>query len=41
MSSVFFAEMRPPLYDRAAAASEDAQDIPQDIPLLRFILPNI
>src|SRR5258705_232334 len=29
MSSIFSAEMRPPLYNRAAAVSENAQDIPQ------------
>jgi len=33
--------MRPPPYDRAAAVSEDARDIPQDIPVLGIILPNI
>ena len=41
MSRVFSTEMRPLLYDRAAAVSEDARDIPQDIPVLRIILPNI
>ena len=41
MSSVFSVEMRPPLYDHAAAASEDAQDIPKDIPVLGLILLNI
>ena len=34
MSSLFSAEMRPPLYNRAAAVSEDAQDIPQDMLVL-------
>jgi len=34
MSSIFSAEKRPPLYDPAAAVSEDAQDIPQDVPVL-------
>jgi len=34
MSSVFSTEMRPPLYNRAAAVSEDAQDIPQDMLVL-------
>ena len=34
-------ETRPPQYDRAAAASEDAQDILKDIPALRLILLNI
>jgi hypothetical protein len=37
MSSVFSAEMWPLLYDRAAAVSEDAQDIPQNIPVLANI----
>ncbi len=41
MSSVFPVEMRPPLCTRAAAVSEDAEDIPQDIPVLGIILPNI
>ncbi len=40
-SSVFSAEMQPLPYDHAAAASEDAQDIPKDIPALRLILLNI
>ena len=41
MSSVFSVEMRLRPYDRPAAASEDAQDIPQDIPVLGLILLNI
>jgi hypothetical protein len=41
MSSVFSAEMWPLLYNRAAAVSEDAQDIHLDIPVLGLILPNI
>ncbi len=41
MSSVFSAEMWPLLYVRAAAVSEDVQDIPQDIPVLRLLLTNI
>ena len=40
-SSVFSAEMQPPPYDHAAAVSEDAQDISQDIPVLGLILLNI
>src|SRR5258705_162932 len=40
MSSVFSAEMWPLLYVRAAAVSEDVQDIPQDIPVLRLHLIN-
>jgi hypothetical protein len=40
MSGVFSAEMRPPPYDRPAAVPEDAQDIPQDIPVLGLILLN-
>jgi len=41
MSGVFSAEMQLPQYDRPAAVSEDAQDIPQDIPVLGLILLNI
>jgi len=41
MSRVFSPEMRPLLYDRAAAVSEDAEDISQDIPVLGLILTNI
>ena len=41
MSGVFSAEMQPPPYDRPAAVSEDAQDIPEDIPVLGLILLNI
>src|SRR6266436_7870615 len=41
MSSVFSTEMQPPPYDHAAAVSEDAQDIPKDIPALRLILLKI
>ncbi len=41
MSGVFSAEMQLPPYDRPAAVSEDAQDIPQDIPVLGLILLNI
>jgi len=40
-SSVFSAEMRLPLYDRAATVSGDAEDILQDIPVGRLILTNI
>ncbi len=40
-SGVFSVEMRPPPYDRPAAVSEDAQDIPQDIPVFGLILLNI
>ena len=40
-SGVLSVEMRPPQYDRPAAVSEDAQDIPQDIPVLGLILLNI
>ena len=39
-SSLFSAEMRPLLYNRAAAVSEDAQDIPQDMLVLGYILIN-
>src|SRR5258705_55708 len=38
MSSVFSAEMLLPLYSRAAAGSEDAQDIPQDMLVLGLFL---
>jgi hypothetical protein len=38
---VFSAEIWPLLYVRAAAVSEDVQDIPQDIPVLRLLLTNI
>ena len=41
MSSVFSVEMWPPPYDHMAVVSEDAQDIPKDIPVLGLILPNI
>ena len=41
MSSVFSAEMQPLPYDCVAAVSGDAQDIPQDIPVLGLVLPNI
>ncbi len=41
MSSVFSVEMWSPPYDRTAVVSEDAQDIPEDIPVLGLILPNI
>ena len=41
MFSVFSAEMQLLPYDRAAAVLEDAQDIPQDIPVLGLILLNI
>ena len=41
MSNVFSAEMRPPVYNRAAAVSRDAQDITQDIPVLGIIVPDI
>src|SRR6266436_1782971 len=41
MSSVFSVEMWSLPYDRTAAVSEDAQDLPQDIPVLGLILPNI
>ena len=40
-SSVFSAEMQPPPYDGPAAVAEDAQDIPEDIPVLGLILLNI
>jgi hypothetical protein len=40
-SSVFSAEMRLPPCDRAAAVSEDVEDIPQDILVLGLILINI
>jgi hypothetical protein len=38
MSSVFSAEMQPPA---AAAVSDNAQDIPEDIPVLGLILLDI
>ena len=41
MSSVFSAKMLLLVYNRAAAMSEDAQDIPQDITVLSLILTNI
>jgi len=41
MSGAFSAETWPLPYDRAAAVLEDAQDIPQDIPVLGLILLNI
>src|SRR5258705_247558 len=40
-SSIFSAEMRPPPCDRAAAVSEDAWDMLQDILVPGLILPNI
>src|SRR6266481_2948534 len=40
-SGVFSVEMRLLPYDCPAAVSEDAQDIPQDIPVLGLILLNI
>ena len=40
-SSVFSTEMQPPPYDRPAAVAEDAQNVPQDIPVLGLILLNI
>ena len=46
-SSLFSAETQPPLCDcvsvesRAAAVSEDAQNIPQDLPVLGWILSDI
>jgi hypothetical protein len=41
MSSVFSEEMQPLPYDRLAVVLEDTQDIPQDIPVLGLVLPNI
>ena len=41
MSGVFSAEMQLLPYDRVAAVSGDAQDIPQDIPVLGLIVLNI
>jgi hypothetical protein len=40
-SGVFSAETRPPPYYRAAAVSDDAQDIPQGITVLGLSLLNI
>jgi hypothetical protein len=41
MSSVYSAEMRLWPYNRTAVISEDAQDVPQDVPVLKLILPSI
>jgi hypothetical protein len=41
ISNVFSVELQLPMCERAAAVSEDAQNIPQDIPVLGLILLNI
>src|SRR5258708_6101936 len=41
ISSIFSAEMRPPLCNRAGAVSENVQDIPQDMLVLGFFFFNI